>query len=282
MWRTLAVTCVTVLHAWSIPSAGGDVLPKVTVLANAGSPVLVESARLTQDDSGTVLECALKNEAGEAAVQVDGLLLIYDSRGRRKTAQPVAVAAADLPIKAHDRRMSRLSLPFLTLQQSDTVRLGLTLVATVGAPTWTNESLGDDSDAEMDAAATPPELVVADPADAPAIITNVAIHREADGNPLAVGMVVRNRSVQPIFGFGLVVWTFDTDGRPCATVFRNVTEHSPLFPQAGVPILIPINGRRAPNGRVFVAMTETKNPPWANRDTTELATTAMRRAIRQR
>jgi hypothetical protein len=245
--------------------------PPIDVMWAAGSPVTLSEPRLGSELGLPFVECLFANGGEADASQVEVLFLVYDSTGRRKGAHTLAVAAADLPIEAHAKRVVRLPLPSLDAGRDELVRIGLTKVVTDSAAgTWANENLAEESDAQVNELFAPPPLVVSNPEGAPVSITDVSVQADTEGRVIGISLTARSAFQAPVLGFTVVAHLIDAQGAVRRSLYQTVAPGRALLADSPYRMQLLVNGADGEGARVWVGLENTKSPAWTSTPDTRL------------
>jgi hypothetical protein len=254
----------------------------IEVLWAAGSPVTLGAPRLATEDGLPFVECQLTNNGEADAWEVEALFLVYDGSGRRKAAHQLALAGGDLPVAAHGTMTVRLPLPYGDLQPDETVRMGLTKVRAEGVGGgWSNDNLGQESDAQMEALFAPPRLVVSNPEDAPVAIRDVSVRADTDGHVIGIALTAATATQASVRGFTIAAHLVDVEGRIHRSFYQTVAPGRALLPDLPYAMQLRVSGADVPHLAVWVGLESTKTPDWKSQpDTREQARVAMQRRRR--
>ena len=243
------------------------ILPKITVENSQSVPARLESARMFVENGESIVEYEVTNPSDDPLLRLQTTLLVYDQAGTRQGVQVDEAPPEVLPVDGHGRRVVRLRLRAVAIQEGDQVRLGVTTAATA-ADMWANTGFDADSDAAVSAHAaraprvSPAHLAAAEPIvinreDAPATVADAYVVRTSNGAPLVIYATVRNQRLEPLTLNDVEVFIFAADGGIRTRAFK--ADRWPLAASASRVQRINISGAVA-NARVVVTLSRAATP----------------------
>jgi hypothetical protein len=249
------------------PADRTAILPKITVVNSQSVPARLESARMFVEIGESIVECEVTNPSDDPLLRLQTTLLVYDQAGTRQGVQVDEAPPEALPVDGHGKRVVRLRLRAVAIQEGDQVRLGVTTAATA-ADMWANTGFDADSDAAVAANAaraprvSPAQLAAAEPIiinreDAPAAVADAYVVRTSNGAPLVVYATVRNQLREPLTLNDVEVFIFAADGGIRTRAFK--PDRRPLAASASRVQHITVSGAVA-DARVVVTLLRAATP----------------------